>query len=339
MSGPAAITAVLVGHEGDPSALLAAVRSLEQQTLAPAEIVCVDQSADQRHARALKGRSRVRILSPGRNLGYPSACNLAAAVAGGDHLLFLNPDARAEPGCVAELAAALMQRPEAAIAGAQVLLPDGRVNAGDNALHISGLSWAGRYGLEAEDGAPRPAAVVSGAAMLVRRRAFESLGGYTEGFFMYYDDVDLAWRARLRGWEVLFCPRARVRHDYEFAKGDYKWLWLERNRWWCLLCHLQARTLVALAPVLAAAEVAVLLRAAREGWLEAKLESYRLLWADRRAIASRRRDVQSSRALGDGAILARMTPRADTPLVGSRSAALAAGVLAAYRRLLLGALR
>ena len=126
-----------------------------------------------------------------------------------------------------------------------MLLPDRhRVNAGDNVLHLSGLSWAGRYGLEVEAGPPRPAAVVSGAALLARRSAFEALGGYTEGFFMYYDDVDLAWRARLAGWEVLFCPEARVVHDYEFLKGDYKWRYLERNRWWCLLAYFELRTLV-----------------------------------------------------------------------------------------------
>src|SRR6202000_1782339 len=100
----------------------------------------------------------------------------------------------------------------------------------------------------------------------------------TEGFFMYYDDVDLAWRARLLGWEVLFCPAANVVHDYEFTKGSYKWRWRERNRWWCLLAHLRVRTLILLAPLLLTVEIAICARAVREGWLPAKLQAYGALW-------------------------------------------------------------
>ena len=269
------------------------------------------------------------------NLGYPSACNLAARVATGEHLLFLNPDARADPDCVAQLVSALAHDPDAVIAGAQVLLPNReQVNAGDNTLHLSGLSWAGRYGLPPEAGPPRAAAVVSGAALLVRRRAFEALGGYTEGFFMYYDDVDLAWRAQLRGWQVLFCPSATVVHDYEFAKGGYKWLYLERNRWWCLLAHLERRTLLALCPLLFAAELAIWARATGEGWLDAKAGSYRLLWTDRRALRARRREVQSSRRVSDWAIVSRMGTSVESPFLASPALRLAEPALKAYQRLI-----
>ena len=49
---------------------------------------------------------------------------------------------------------------------------------------------------------------------------------------MYGEDLDLSLRLRLAGWGVGMVPAARVEHDYEFAKGDYKWFYLERNRWW-----------------------------------------------------------------------------------------------------------
>ena len=52
---------------------------------------------------------------------------------------------------------------------------------------------------------------------------------------MYGEDVDLSLRLRLAGWGVGVVPAARVEHDYEFAKGDYKWFHLERNRWWTVL--------------------------------------------------------------------------------------------------------
>jgi GT2 family glycosyltransferase len=329
------VSALLVGYDASAEALSAAVASLRNQTLAPSQIVCVDQSVDGRFQRHLSGAEGVEVIRPARNLGYSSACNLAARAADGEYLLFLNSDAEADPDCVEQLVDVLTRHPDAAIAGAQVLLP-GRmqVNAGDNQLHITGLSWAGRYGLPPEHGQPRPAAVVSGAALLVRRSAFVAIQGYTEGFFMYYDDVDLAWRARLNGWEVLFCPSANVVHEYEFVKGGYKWRYLERNRWWCLLAHLEARTLVALAPLLLAVEAAILARAVRERWLVAKLDAYRLLWSDRGALWARRREIQRSRRIGDGPILARMTGRVDSPFLASAAISRLAPLLGLYHRLL-----
>ena len=237
------VTAILVGTHERPDVLARLIASLAEQSLPPTQILCVDQSPDGRFAPLARTTElAVEVIAHGENLGYPSACNRGAARASGEYLLFINPDAEADAAASRHWRPPWRERPDAAIAGAQVLLRDGRsVNAGDNVLHLTGLSWAGRYGLPRRGRPARPAAVVSGAALMVRRSAFEALGGFTDGFFMYYDDVDLAWRARLAGWEVLFCPGARVVHDYEFEKGSYKWRYLERNRWWCLLAHLRVR--------------------------------------------------------------------------------------------------
>ncbi len=340
MSADGAVTAVLIGTREEPEVLARLIASLRRQTVPPAQIVCVDQSPDGRYA-SLAGDpgSEVEILGLRENLGYPSACNRGARHAAHEFLLFINPDAEADPSCIEQLRSALVERSDAVIAGAQVLLPDGRVNAGDNALHVTGLSWAGRYGLPREDGPPRPAAVVSGATLIVRRSAFEALDGYTEGFFMYYDDVDLAWRARLQGWEVLFCPAATLAHDYEFTKGSYKWTYLERNRWWCLLAHFQVRTLLALAPLLAVVELAIWARAAREHWLGAKLAGYAALWRDRRALVARRRAIQSSRRVTDADIINWMTAGVDSPFLDSPLIRRADPALRAYRRALMALVR
>jgi GT2 family glycosyltransferase len=330
------VSAIIVGYGGEPEELGETIASLKGQTRPPSQIVCVDQSADGRFERFLaRAQPGVEVLRQEENIGYPSACNLAARRARGEHLLFINPDARAREDCLEVLAGVLDRRPEAAIAGAQILLPDGRVNAGDNVLHLSGLAWAGRYGLAPEVGPERPAAVVSGAALMVRRSVFEAIGGYTEGFFMYHDDVELAWRCRLAGHEVLFCPRADVVHDYEYSKGGYKWRYMERNRWWCLLAHLESRTLLTLAPLLLAVEAAIWIRAAGEGWLGAKLGAYRSLWTDRHSLRARRREIQASRRIGDRPILERMRATVESPFLASPAVRAAEPALRAYRRVVL----
>ena len=75
----------------------------------------------------------------------------------------------------------------------------------------------------------------SGAALVVRREAWEAVGGFDERYFMYGEDLDLGLRLWLHGYRVGVVPAARVDHDYTFAKGGWKWFMLERNRWWTVL--------------------------------------------------------------------------------------------------------
>lgn len=330
------VSAVLVGYNSAPADLIEAIASLGRQSLTVTQIVCVDQSSDGRFERALaEVPEPVEVISTRRNLGYSLACNLGAERATGDYLLLLNPDATADPACVERLVAVAEADPAVAIVGAQVLLPGAlRVNAGDNPIHISGLCWSGRYGESPEDGPPRQVAAVSGAALLIRRSAWDALGGCTEGFFMYYDDADLAWRAQLAGWRVMFCPAAHVEHSYDFVKGGFKWRWLERNRWWCVLAHYRIWTLLLLAPLLLAVESAIWLYALREGWTREKLGSWVALWKDRRALINRRREIQRTRVVSDRVILERMTATVQTPLLGPRAERFS-GLIRAYRRIVL----
>jgi len=329
------VAAVIVSY-ADSEATARAVASLRHQTRPPDAIVVVDNHPGE-PLGAIEG---ARIIRTGANLGYTGGANAGARAAGteADWLLFLNPDAEAQPSCLQALLDA--EQPTDGLLGAQVLLPGGeRVNAGDNPLHVSGLSWSGRYGEAREDGDSREVAVVSGAALLVRRSAWETVGGMTEAMFLYHDDVDLAWRVRLAGWTVRFVPRAAVVHDYDFDKGTTKWFYLERNRAWTVLTGYAARTLVLLAPLLLATELAILVRAAREGWLGEKLRAYAAVVGGARAIAARRREVQATRRVGDRVLLARSAGAMQTALLQSRLLALVNPWMERYRRLVVRAVR
>jgi GT2 family glycosyltransferase len=307
----APVTAVVVTYR-EPELGRPAIESLERQTTPPAELLVVANDPD---ASGFESSLPMRVLRPGGNLGYPSSCNVAAAEATQPWLFFLNPDSEAAPDCLERLLAAAGER--TAIVGAQVLLPDGRVNAGDNPVHVTGLSWSGRYREPAEHGPPRETAAVSGAALVTRTDVFRELGGHCPAFFLYVDDTDMAWRARLAGWKVVFCPEATVSHDYEFDKGVAKWRHLEHNREWMVLSNYSAWTLALLAPMLLAAEAGIALQARRDGWWPQKLGAWRDLVRGRRELAQWRRRVQAQRAVGDGAIVAGMQGEMHTPLVAS----------------------
>jgi GT2 family glycosyltransferase len=328
----APVTAVIVSY-ADRDTAVAAVRSLLDGSLPPREMLIVDNnSSDPGEFRGLP--DGVRVLRPGANLGYTGAVNLAAREAGGDWLFLLNPDATVARECLIRLIGAV-DGPDVAIVGAQVLLPDGRVNAGENPVNIVGVSWSGSFGAPREHGEARDVAAVSGAAMLVRRERLLELGGLCPFFFMYVDDTDLAWRVRLAGGRVRYCPEAVVVHDYEFDKGARKWFYLERNRAWALLSNLQLRTLVLLAPALLATEAAVALRALRDRWFGEKLAAWGSLAVHVPSLMRWRRGVQRARRVSDGQVLALFAGALETDLLERSPPRWANRMLELYRRVVL----
>ena len=170
----------------------------------------------------------VEIVRSGRNGGFSYGCNLGAARGTAPFLLFLNPDARIDAGALEVLASVLRTDPATAVVGPRILDDDGE------------LAWSQRrfprhrstYGqaLFAHRLWPRAAwsdelirntAVydvpgtpewLSGACMLVRRTAFEQLGGFDERFFLYCEDTDICRRVWDAGQTVRFEPSARVWH-------------------------------------------------------------------------------------------------------------------------------
>ena len=228
----------------------------------------------------------------------------------------LNPDARAQGDCLDTLITAAEADESIAIVGAQILLEDGATrNAGANPLHPTGISPSGGFGEAREDGPPRDVMVVSGACFLARRDAFRELGGLAHDLFLYYDDVNLCWRAQLAGRRVVYCPRATVTHGYEFSGRGGKWFLLERNRLYTVLSHYEARTLALLAPLLLATEAGILAAAAGGGWLTEKLRAYASLWRMRRELLAQRRRVQASRRRSDAELMALFDDRLDSALM------------------------
>ena len=332
------VSAIIVSFS-DPEATRGAVESLLAQSHPPIEILVADNHPDACTANAMRAwqsDARVRLVHSGENLGYTAACNVAAAQARGELLFFLNPDARADPACLAALLDAIDSR--SGVAGAQVLLPDSRTNAGDNPVHITGIAWSGRFGAPREFGLPRRVGSVSGAALLARAEAFRQAGGMCGRLFMYEDDVDLCWRVRLTGWTVMFCPDAVVWHEYEFDKGTMKWYWLERNRLWTVLSNYSAITLVLLAPLLLGTELMVLAQALRSRWTHRLLAAWGSTILGLPDLIRWRRRVQQTRRASDRDIVELMCGRIETALLDSPLTLRVNPLLAGYRRILLAVL-
>ena len=264
------------------------------------EVIVVDNASSDGTAAAVASLVPIAtVIRNEDNAGFAAAANLGAEAAGGELIVFLNPDAVVQPGFRAAIARPFDDgRDWAAWQGLVTMAGGTQVNTSGGVIHFTGVSWAGEAGrpLPAEPFAPHEVPFASGACLAVPRERWRAQAGFAPEFFMYCEDADLSLRLRLEGGRIGIEPGARADHDYEFAKGAAKWRHLERNRWSLLLRTFPAALLVLVAPALALTEVALWLVAIAGGWGGQKLlatvdvmRSLPRLLRERRAIHSRRR--------------------------------------------------
>jgi len=288
------------------------------------EVIVVDNGGGAGEAVAAEGREQVRLIAPGKNLGFAGGCNLGAAEANGDVLVFLNPDTVVAPGALQQLAK-MVESPDVGIAMARLRLLDRPelLNSSGTVVHICGLAWAGGYGEPADSvDAVKDVAAPSGAAMAIRSALFTELGGFTSELFAYLEDVELGWRARIHGLRVVVDPDADVYHDYEFGRHPDKLALLERNRLVFVLSAYSLRLILLLAPVLVIFELGMLAVATRQRWLRGKLRGWSWCVAHAGWLGRHRRQTQELRRVGDRELAKLLTPIADPkmmPLPGGAS--------------------
>jgi GT2 family glycosyltransferase len=307
---------VIVAYESGP-ALTRCLRSLKPEVAGEAEVIVVDNGDGGAEIAEAEGMSFARVLRPGENLGFAGGCNLGARHATGTSLVFLNPDTVVAPGAIGALVARLDDS-AVGITTARLRLLDRPelLNSAGNVLHVTGLAWAGRYGEPVEQVTQEEeVAYPSGAAMAVKANLFWELGGFTEELFMYQEDLELAWRARLRGLRIVLVPEADVYHDYEYGRNPSKHYLLERNRLVFLLSAYSGRLLILLGPVLVSTELAMVGLALKDGWARDKLAGWG--WCVRRAgwLRQRRRKTQALRRVPDRELANYLTSVIDPAMI------------------------
>lgn len=150
----------------------------------------------------------IRLLTPAQNLGFGTACNLGAAGATSDFLLFLNPDARLDPDALAQLLQAARLHPDASAFGPVLINAAGRPRYKRNSYLLPRAQKPPR-----DPGtANRSVAVLSGAVLLVRRAAFEQVKGFDPNIFLYFEDDDLSLRLSQSAGPLILVPMARAHH-------------------------------------------------------------------------------------------------------------------------------
>jgi GT2 family glycosyltransferase len=206
---------VVIGNFEGERVLPDALNSLAAQEHAPAETIVVDASSQDGSVEVATARGAHVLATANRGLGY--LYNRGAESASSPYVLLLNNDVALEPACIELLACALDEDRMLFAADATQISWEG-----DQLVHGRTIVRRGALLREYVPGMHLdhtevseeivPVVAANGAAMLVRRDRFLELGGFDETFFMEWEDLDLCWRAWLRGWPTVYVPGARLRH-------------------------------------------------------------------------------------------------------------------------------
>ena len=207
------------------------------------ELIVVDNASSDGspdYLRALGARDpRVRLLRNERNLGFSGPNNQGVSASRGAFIATLNNDAPPEPGWLAALLDVARSDPAAGSVASRMVFAHapGIVQSAGISIDRAAIAWDRHVGrsVAESDGAVTEVFGASAGAALYRREMLDRLGGFDERFFLYLEDVDLAWRARLAGWRALHAPQAVVRHAHSASAKEgspFKNWHLGRNKVW-----------------------------------------------------------------------------------------------------------
>jgi GT2 family glycosyltransferase len=245
------VAIVIVNFNGE-ELLPDCLAALAAQTRAPAQIVVADNgSADGSRALLRRSHPDVDLVALGHNFGFAGGANRGVRATSAPWVCILNSDATPAPDWLATLLAAPRDERTWALGSVLVSTATGRIESAGDQYAPQGFAYKLLRDRPLEDlpAEPYPVFAAPGAAPVFRRDVFDELGGYAERFFLYYEDVDLAFRAVLAGYHALLVPQARVTHRLgattrSLARARF---YVARNSVWCAvrcLPDLRARRLL-----------------------------------------------------------------------------------------------
>ena len=220
-TGPAPVVSIILVNFNDAAHLPECLSAIEADAGGvDREIIVVDNASTDGSAALVAERfPRASLVRNEKNDGFGRANNRAVRESRGEFLLFMNTDVVLHPGALGLLTEEMRTHSDTGVVGPALLTPGGAFQP----------SFGGRTGFFSEmakkgflnrlrtrelrkDRSRREVRWVSGAFLLARRQAFLEAGGFDEGFFLYFEDIDLCERIFDKGWKVIFLPDAVSLH-------------------------------------------------------------------------------------------------------------------------------
>jgi len=173
------------------------------------EVILVDNnSTDETLEFVTKNYPSIIIIKLDSNKGFAEPNNIAAKIAKGDYLLFLNNDTVVTPNFISEMIKVTENDKKIGICQSLLLKPDGSIDSSGDFIDKLGVV----YNSKTKTNEIKEISSARGASMLIQKKIFENLGGFDEKFFVSFEDVDLGWRTWILGYRVVLIPTSIVYH-------------------------------------------------------------------------------------------------------------------------------
>ena len=232
-----------------------AVSSVLKSTHKSKDIYVVDNNSGDDIEERLKKYPEVKFIQTGDNLGFAGGNNVGirqALKTDANYIFILNPDAWVTKDTIAQILLG-MDKYQADVANPKIYFPEGKTIWFAGKIFDKANVLGSHLGVDEEDkgqyDTPKELDDVTGAALMVKREVFEKIGLLDEKYFMYYEDLDFATRAKKRGFKIMYLPQAVVFHANAKSSGvgsplqDY---FITRNRMLYARKFLSPRTQFAL---------------------------------------------------------------------------------------------
>jgi GT2 family glycosyltransferase len=278
---------ILVNYKDYAQRFLADCRdSLREQNYPPEDfrVYIVDNASSEESLRYLKKNYIEAVIIPRADGNYSAANNAgikAAQVDGAQIFVIANMDMSFAKDWLAELIVALESESSIGIAQSKILLHSAtggkyQINSLGNAINFLGFGFTTGY-KEADReiaGLPEIKGYASGSSFAIKKEALDKIGGYNEEYYMYHDDLEIGWKAKLAGYKIVLAPKSVCFHKYEFSRSIRMVYYMERNRLIAIFSFYEFTSILAILPALAIMEIGQLFFALFKGWLPEKLKVY-----------------------------------------------------------------
>ena len=189
----------------------------------PYEVIIADDGSDDLTAVIEKLVHNINVIKNKSNLRFLRNCNNASKYAKGDYILFLNNDTQVQENWLAPLIELIEHDKNIGMVGSKLVYPDGRLQEAGGIIWDDASAW--NYGNRSDPNEPeynyvKETDYISGASIMIRRSIWEKIGGFDEAFCpAYYEDTDLAFEVRKRGYKVMYQPKSVVVHFEGASNG------------------------------------------------------------------------------------------------------------------------
>jgi O-antigen biosynthesis protein len=200
------------------------LKSIKENTIATAyEIIIADDGATDETRNIEDYIKNITAIRNERNLGFLNNCNHASGATKGKYILFLNNDTEVKPGWLSSLVELMDRDEHVGMCGSKLIYPNGKLQEAGGIIWNDASGW--NFGHSQDPEAPqfnyvKEVDYISGAALMIRKKLWNEIGGFDKQYSpAYYEDTDLAFEVRKRGYKVVYQPLSEVIHFEGFSNG------------------------------------------------------------------------------------------------------------------------